>query len=250
MPTKDEPTKGDLRAEWKAFAPTWIQRIRNRKDDSREHLLDEWMLDAVGGVRGLDVIDIGCGEGRFSRMLAEYGARVTGIDLCELFIEAAKEAKVKDERYEVGDMEQLASIADESFDLAVAYLSFVDSFDLSAAPKSAHRVLRPGGKLIVCNLAPMVTAGNGWIREPSGKKITYYLDNYFDESKRAMPMNGYVIHNFHRTLGTCINTFLKAGFVLEEIREPYPSEKQLIDCPANSDILRVPLFIIYLLRKA
>jgi hypothetical protein len=63
-------------------------------------------------------------------------------------------------------------------------------------------------------------------------------------------MNGCVIHNFHRTLGTCINTFLKAGFVLEEIREPFPSEKQLVDCPANADILRVPLFIIYLLRKS
>jgi ubiquinone/menaquinone biosynthesis C-methylase UbiE len=249
VPTKDEPTKDDLRAEWKAFAPAWIQRIRNRKDDSREYLLDEWMLNTVGDVRGLDVIDIGCGEGRFSRMLAERGARVTAIDLCEPMIDAAKAARVKDEHYQVGDMEQLTGIADESFDLAVAYLSFVDSFDLAAAVRAAHRVLRPDGRLIACNLSPMVTAGNGWIRDPAGKKITYYLDNYFDESKRAMPMIGHVIHNFHRTFTTCINTFVKAGFELEEIREPYPSEKQIADCPANADNLRVPLFIIYTLRK-
>jgi ubiquinone/menaquinone biosynthesis C-methylase UbiE len=119
------------------------------------------MLNAVGEVRGLDVIDIGCGEGRFSRMLAERGGRVTGIDLCEPFIEAAKDARLKDERYEVGDMEHLTGIADASFDLALAYLSFVDSFDLTAAVRSAHRVLRQGGRLMVCNLAPMVTAGNG-----------------------------------------------------------------------------------------
>lgn len=250
MAATDDPTKDDLRAEWKAFAPAWIQRIRTRGDDSREHLLDEWMLRAVGEVRGLDVIDIGCGEGRFSRMLAERGANVTGIDLCEPMIQAAKDARVKDERYEAGDMERLAGIADESFDRAVAYLSFIDSFDLDAAVRSAHRVLRRGGRLIVCNLSPMVTAGNGWIRDPSGKKLTYYLDNYFDESKRAMPMNGYVIHSFHRTFGTCINSFLGAGFVLEKICEPYPLEKQLIDCPANADNLRVPLFIIYLLRKS
>lgn len=250
MPTKDEPTKDDLRAEWNAFAPAWIQRIRTRGDDSREYLLDEWMLNAVGDVRGLHIIDIGCGEGRFSRMLTQRGAHVTGIDLCDPMIEAANAARINDERYEVADMEHLTGIADESFDLAVAYLSFIDSFNLAAAVRSAHRVLRRGGKLIVCNLSPMVTAGNYWLRDEAGNKTSFYLDNYFDESKRAFPMNRHVIHNFHRTFSTCINTFLTANFTLEEIREPYPSQAQLAACPANADNLRVPLFIIYMLRKA
>jgi 2-polyprenyl-3-methyl-5-hydroxy-6-metoxy-1,4-benzoquinol methylase len=52
-------------------------------------LLDPWMLDAVGDVSGLSVIDRGCGEGRFSRMMAESGAKVTGLDLCESLIDQA-----------------------------------------------------------------------------------------------------------------------------------------------------------------
>ena len=46
-------------------------------------MLDSWMLDALGDVSGKSVIDIGCGEGRFCRLLSDLGAEVTGIDLTE-----------------------------------------------------------------------------------------------------------------------------------------------------------------------
>ena len=61
-----------MRRQWDEFAPAWIERIRSRGDVSREGCLDEWMLREVGNVAGKDVIDLGCGEGRFSRMLAEH----------------------------------------------------------------------------------------------------------------------------------------------------------------------------------
>jgi hypothetical protein len=95
----------------------------------------------------------------------------------------------------------------------------------------------------------MVTAGNRWLRDARGEKVCFYLDNYFDESSRVMPMSGGKVNNMHRTLATYINGFVGAGFVLERIDEPYPSPKQLEQCPSNADILRVPLFVIYQLRK-
>src|SRR6187397_2638015 len=112
----DMPTKQQMRDEWVAGASNWIERVRGRGDPSRNHLLDDWMLEVVGDVRGKDVIDLGCGEGRFSRMLAERGARMTGIDLCETMIAAAKESRVADENYALNDMENLKGIADAGFD--------------------------------------------------------------------------------------------------------------------------------------
>jgi len=236
------PTKDELATEWNHIARNWIDRIRTRGDVSREFLLDEWMLNAVGDVRGLRVIDLGCGEGRFCRMLAERGADVTGIDLCSPMIEAAIEkcslaaAKANSwaqngaEHYIVADMENLADFANESFDLALSYITLVDVHDLAAAVREACRILKPGGRFIIVNLSPMVTAGNAWIRDAAGEKTSYYLDNYFDESPRSFVMCGGSINNAHRTLTTYISTFLGAGFTLENLAEPYPSKRQLEQC--------------------
>jgi ubiquinone/menaquinone biosynthesis C-methylase UbiE len=115
--------------------------------------------------------------------------------------------------------------------------------------REAHRILKPGGQFIVANLSPMVTAGNRWLRDASGEKICYVLDNYFDESPRSFEMCGGTINNTHHTLTRYISTFLAAGFTLEKLEEPYPSKQQLEQCPDVADNLRSPLFIIYQLRK-
>jgi hypothetical protein len=88
-----------------------------------------------------------------------------------------------------------------------------------------------------------------WVKYGDGTKLHFRLDNYLDESVRVMPLCGVQLSNFHRTLATYVNSFLAAGFVLEQIREPSPNAEQLARCPENEDLLRVPLFIIYFLRK-
>jgi 2-polyprenyl-3-methyl-5-hydroxy-6-metoxy-1,4-benzoquinol methylase len=271
MPPDPTPTGEQLRDEWTAAAPAWIERIRSdRGDPSRRGLLDDWMLDAVcagagagasasasagagagagGDVRGLDIIDLGCGEGTFGKLLASRGAHVTGIDACPAMIDAAHARRGEGERYFVDDMQELSAIRDAQFDLATSYVSLVDVPDFRRAIAQAFRVLRPGGRFIVCNLAPMVTAGNMWVRYGDGTRLHFRLDNYCDESVREMPMCGVRLTNFHRTLSSYINAFLAAGFVLEGLREPVPNTEQLAREPTNDDMLRVPLFIIYLLRK-
>jgi 2-polyprenyl-3-methyl-5-hydroxy-6-metoxy-1,4-benzoquinol methylase len=85
-------SRDDLKAEWVALAPMWIKEVREGKNSTRNGLLDSVMLDACGNVEGLSILDCGCGEGRFCRMLVERGAKyVLGLDLCEPMIEAARE---------------------------------------------------------------------------------------------------------------------------------------------------------------
>ena len=214
-------------------------------DPHREGLLDQWMLEAVGSVKGLKVIDLGCGEGRFCRMLAERGANVTGIDFIPQFIKYASAHKVGNETYLIGDVQKLSQYVDQSFDLAVSYVTLVDMPDFRSAILEAYRVLRTGGHFVVCNVQPMSTAGNCWVKDGDGVKLHFRLDDYFDESERAMGS----LTDFHRTLSTYINTFLGAGFRLDGIREPKPSPEQLERYPDVADFLRVPHFIIYLLSK-
>ena len=55
--------------------------------------------------------------------------------------------------------------------------------------------------------------------------------------------------NVHRTLSSYVSAFLKAGFVLDGLREPIPSAEQLVTNPNFDDELRAPNFIIYEMSK-
>ncbi len=224
----DESTLKELmRTQWAAVAEDWIVAVGSKgENEHREGLLDSWMLNTVGEVSGMTVIDLGCGEGRFSRMLAERGARVTGIDLCRRFIEHAEAHRVRDEVYLEGDMEDLDGLPDAAFDLGVSYVTLVDVLDLERAIREAFRVLTAGGRFIACNLQPMVTASfAGWLRD-AREKLHYKLDDYFDEGPRTLPLWDEEITNFHRTMSTYVNAFLDAGFFLEGIREPKPESTE------------------------
>jgi hypothetical protein len=99
------------------------------------------------------------------------------------------------------------------------------------------------------NLHPMRSAVGGWHRTADGEKQHVILDNYFDEGDRHWKIMGVEITNFHRSLSTYIHGFLDAGFSIAGIVEPTATETQLTLYPELDDEVRVPNFIIYILRK-
>ena len=238
-------TRDRLRSQWTASAEDWISQDQTIRAD----FLDSWMLDALGDVSGKRVIDIGCGEGRFTRLLAGLGARATGIDLTEPLLDRARRLAVADETYLLSDAETLDGIESESFDLAVSYIVLVDLHDYRASIEAAYRILRPGGAFIVCNVHPMrMAVPMGWITQ-GGRKLFYPLDNYAKEGPREFTWWGRDFLNMHRTLSSYIAAFLDAGFILDALHEPTPSPEQLERNPHFDDEYRAPNFIIYHLRK-
>ena len=208
------------------------------------------MLQACGDVKGLRILDCGCGEGRFCRMLANQGAAyVLGLDLCAPMVEAAEQLQSQRDEYRVMDVQNLGFLDSESFDLCVSYLNQCDLPDFMANNREVFRILRPGGRFIVANLHPMRSAVGGWHRTEDGEKLHVILDRYFEESKRRWKMMGSDFTNFHRSLSTYVKGFLSAGFVMVDLIEPTVTDKQLEDYPQLDDETRVPNFIVYVLEK-
>lgn len=87
------------------------------------------------------VLDVGCGAGRFCRMVADRGAGVAGLDATPAFVAIAR-ARVLDGDFRVGDMEALPW-DDDSFDLVTGFNSFFIAGDMVRALEEARRVARP-----------------------------------------------------------------------------------------------------------
>ena len=237
--------KDRLRTQWAESVEDWL----HQNQAVRTGMLDSWMLESLGDISGKRVIDIGCGEGRFCRLLTGLGAETTGIDLTEAPVERARSLAVCRERYLVGNAEDLSPIDDESFDLAVSYIVLVDLLDYRSSIQAAFRVLRPGGRFIVCNVHPMRSSTPlGWIRQ-GNEKLFYPVDNYTIEGPREFNWWRKPFVNMHRTVSSYIAAFLEAGFVLEGVQEPTPSDAQLAENPTFDDEFRIPNFIIYKLKK-
>ncbi|MEZ0223827.1 MAG: class I SAM-dependent methyltransferase [Alphaproteobacteria bacterium] len=251
--TKNKPVlanRPDLEAEWQSLAPAWIRESREGKNANRTGLLDGPMLEACGDVTGLSVLDSGCGEGRFCRMMAERGAsHVLGIDLCASMIEAAKSLATGKDEYRVADAQDLGFLQDASFNLAISYLNQCDLPDFAANTREVFRVLKKGGRFVIANLHPMRSAVGTWQKTPEGVKQHVVLDRYFDEGERRWKMMGVEFTNFHRSLQTSIRAFRKAGFLVDDIIEPTATPENLKRYPEIADELRVPNFIVFVLEK-
>jgi len=95
----------------------------------------------------------------------------------------------------------------------------------------------------------MRSATGGWHRTPDGIKEHVILDRYFKEGERRWNMMLVEVTNFHRTLSTYVQGYRESGFAIDAIVEPTVEAKDLESYPELDDELRVPNFIIFVLKK-
>ncbi len=213
-------TTSDDDGGWTASAEAWIADQADGGDFGRRCVLDKPMLArvAAGGFRR--ALDVGCGEGRFCRMLRERGVETIGVDPTERLLEEARRRDPTGD-YRRGRAEAL-DFEDGAFDLVVSCLSLVDIPDYAAAISEMARVLAPGGALLIANSNSFITADcdRGWLRTPDGALDCYPLDNYLSERAMRAEWRGISIVNHHRPLSRYMQALLGAGLRLVHFDEP------------------------------
>lgn len=203
---------------WNESAAAWIASMGDLGDFGRRFVLDQPMLERARLRAPATALDVGCGEGRFCRMLQTLGTRTVGVDPTEALVAHARALDPSGD-YRVGVAERLG-LDDASFDLVVSYLSLIDMPDLGSALTEMVRVLRPGGALLVANLTGFTTAGMvfGGRRPRGADKHAGYLDEHSSE----VSWGDIRIRNWHRPLATYMAGFLDAGLQLRHFAEPRP----------------------------
>jgi ubiquinone/menaquinone biosynthesis C-methylase UbiE len=113
---------------------------------------------------GMDVLDVGCGEGLITRALASRGADALGIDPTVALIEharAAEQTQPVGARYRRDDGATLSAIANDAADWITAGLSLNNIADLDSALGSFRRVLKPAGRVVFTVPHPCFDAPRG-----------------------------------------------------------------------------------------
>jgi SAM-dependent methyltransferase len=115
---------------------------------------NDYVLDQVGGDDR--VLDIGCGNGRLTRLAAARARSATGVDLSGpmLATARARAAEVPNVTFEQGDV-QVHPFAEGGFDLAVSRFGVMFFADPVAAFANVRRALSPGGRLAFLCMAAL-----------------------------------------------------------------------------------------------
>jgi len=116
------------------------------------------LVDRLGITKGLEVLDLGCGDGTTALPAARRGANVLGVDVARNLVEAGNK-RAADEglgnlRFQQGDASALTDLADDRFDLVVSIFGAMFAPRPLDVAKEMVRVTRPGGRIVMGNWIP------------------------------------------------------------------------------------------------
>jgi ubiquinone/menaquinone biosynthesis C-methylase UbiE len=251
---------------WNANAEAWTKLSRAGYDTYRNYLNTPsflYMLPDVTSQRGLD---IGCGEGYNTRLLAQRGATMVAIDVASTFVRHAHRAEVAEPLgigYAAASAVQLPFSAG-TFDFATAFMSLMDIPETDIVIAEAYRVLRPGGFLQFSITHPCFdTPHRRNLRDESDRTNAIEVGDYFrnlegdvsewifsaapEEETEGLP--SFKTPRFTRTLSQWLNLLIDAGFRLERLVEPRPSDALVREHPNLQDAQVVAYFLQTRARK-
>jgi ubiquinone/menaquinone biosynthesis C-methylase UbiE len=252
---------------YSANAEDYHRHVSNPNDGTFHAYYEKPAIRAeLSDLNGLEVISIGCGSGVDARWLADNGAKkVVGIDISKGLLDIAKRENPDIEFYEM-DMEHL-DLPDASFDLAYSSLAIHYVDDWTQPLKEAHRVLRQNGLYIFSCGHPIDTAVDSEVKNGDrynllGRKVniktkerTVYGDYLAFKSDGLKPVEGTLatveVTVYHRPISKMIEQIRAAGFIIEKMIEPQPTEGMKdVDPAIYEQLTKIPSFMIWVIRKA
>jgi malonyl-CoA O-methyltransferase len=183
---------------------------------------------AAGEVRGLEVLDLGCGTGRHALWLAARGAAVTGVDFSEgMLAEARRKPGAEGVRFIVHDLHDRLPFSDGRFDLVVSGLVLEHLGNVDGLFAEARRVLKPGGRAVVSAMHPAL-----FLRGTQAR--------FTDPASGEVVRPGSVPHS----VGAFVMAAVRAGFRLADVAEVGPDADFATRYPRAAKYVGWPMLVV------
>ena len=229
----------------------WINKAQS--NDFRMYYIMPYTLEKLGDVKGKYILDLGCGEGGYSRALAHKGAVVTSADCSEVMIEYARnKAHEEDLRIEhyVINANALNDINENYYDVVLCSMMLMDIEDLDGTLKEIHRVLKPNGTVFISILHPCFKGKETkWLK--NNGTIEVLVSDYHNPKEwvgEIKEMNAPILYR-HRTLSDYIKAFVKNNFKIIDMNEPIPTEEAAQMSSRVAWLKQIPMYLFIELEK-
>jgi ubiquinone/menaquinone biosynthesis C-methylase UbiE len=239
--------KESAKKEWNDAAESWVEFVREGKDYYRDELNNPATFKLIGDVRGRLVLDLACGEGYNTRILARKGTKVTGVDFSEKLIELARREEAKEKLgicYHVLDVTDLKEFSSNHFDLVTCFMSLQDIENYKRAISEVARVLRSQGRFVFSIPHPCFETIIVDGKRISAAKKYFGTAKYPVQWKMERLVKPFRTTSFHRTLTNYFDALYRSKMFVSRLVEPKPTQKGLRKYPPLRKALAIPQSII------
>ncbi len=198
-----------------------------------------WSL-LPASLANLEVLDVGCGSGWYAEKLITAAAKVTAIDLSPTMISLTKERLKGNATVLQANIENpLDFFSDEKFDIIIAPLVIHYVWDWQALFKEFARVLKPQGLFIFST------------HQPHSVFQQFKLNCYFEKQiiHDHWPSLNIDVKYYHHTLHDLVDSLYQAGFIIERLLEPLPTEGLKENMAMYDAIAKQPWFLFIRAKK-
>jgi len=205
-------------------------------------------LSLLPKLEGKRVLDAGCGPGHYAAELLDRGAGVVAVDVTPEMVELARAGIGGRAGVIEADLGRPLPFSGRSFDVVLCALVLEYIEDRESLFREFFRVLKPGGRLVYSHGHPM--SDYVLVRDRVDPGAAYFDTALFD-----YPWGGFgeprpVVRSWRRPLGAMLNPLVAAGFTLEAVLEPKPTEAfREADPEGYAALLREPCFLCVRARK-
>ena len=239
--------KDRVMKQWDDAAESWVDFVRKGKDYYRDELNNPATFRLIGNVKGKLVLDLACGEGYNARILAEKGAKVTGVDFSAKLVQLARSEEAKEKLgidYHIADAANLSRFPNRHFDLVTCFMALQDIKDYKRAVSEVARVLKNRGRFVFTIPHPCFELVSDKGNRISTNERYFRAGEDHVQWKMERLLKPFETTSFHRTLTDYFDALHKNRFYVTRLVEPQPTKQGVEKHPPLKEVLLRPQSVV------
>ncbi len=247
------------KTDWGEVAD-WYQQTITDEDSYQQQVILPNLLRLLGKVSGREILDLACGSGFFAHILAQNGAKITGVDLGQDLIKLARESAGSNEEYFITSADDLSVLNGKKFDKIICILAIQNIKNLDQVFAAVEQKLQSNGSLILVLNHPCfrIPQFSDWNFDEQKKVQSRKVERYMSETEISILMQpskeqkSQKTYSFHRPLQVYFKSLVKNNLQVMRLEE-WISHKKSGNGPRQKaeDVARkeIPMFMCLEIKK-